>query len=116
MSVAALHHLPDSEKADLLLRVCDGLTAGGLLYLSDDTFNFPPEEFEERAIEIRQGWEQRLGREAYERLKRELRFDDFERTPYLADLQKMVEVTGLQVEDIATRGLHGATVRARKRK
>jgi len=62
----------------------------------------------------------RVGRscdpEPRERLRRELRFDDFEHTLCLTNLQTMVEVVGLQMEEIPTRGLHGAAAKARKTK
>jgi putative AdoMet-dependent methyltransferase len=114
ITIAAFHHISNEEKAALLSRVSQVLKPGGLFYFDDDTFNFPPEQFEQRAAEIRQEWERRFGSEGYERLKRELCFDDFELTPYLSDLQRMIEAAGLPIEATQERGLHGAEIRAHK--
>ena len=47
VSLAALHHVPDEEKAVILANSKSALCPGGLLHIEDDTFNFPPERFDE---------------------------------------------------------------------
>lgn len=42
----ALHHLPDFWKMDALLRAASMLKPGGVLYLKDVIFSFPPAESE----------------------------------------------------------------------
>jgi putative AdoMet-dependent methyltransferase len=46
----ALHHLPDFWKQIALVRIHDMLRSGGLLYLRDVAFSFPPAKYKE-AIE-----------------------------------------------------------------
>jgi len=45
VSTAVLHHLPDFWKQAGLLRVAKMLKPGGLFYLMDVIFSFPPEEY-----------------------------------------------------------------------
>lgn len=116
VSLAAIHHIPDDAKAQLLMRIGRWLRPGGLFYFHDDTFNFPPEEFEQRSKQIQDGYRARLG-DHYEWLKQNLCFDDFEMCPYLSDLEDMVRSSGLVIESVERRGpdgLHGAIVRARR--
>lgn len=48
LSKAALHHLPDFWKQTALLKMNRMLKAGGILYLFDVVFHFPPEAYEEK--------------------------------------------------------------------
>jgi ubiquinone/menaquinone biosynthesis C-methylase UbiE len=45
---AALHHLPDFWKQTALLNINKMLKPGGIFYLFDIVFHFPPEEYEEK--------------------------------------------------------------------
>ena len=42
----ALHHLPDFWKQVALLRLCEAIRPGGLLYLQDVVFSFDPQSYE----------------------------------------------------------------------
>ena len=85
-----------------------------LFYLGDDSFNFPPQEIDVRVPQMYAQWEQRFGREKWEIMKRELAGDDFEHTPFLEDLKRMLTEAELKVETVGPRGLNGVQIVARK--
>lgn len=114
VSMAALHHVPDDDKSEVLRRVHRCLRAGGLLYLDDDTFNFPPDEFESQVEPMYAEFERRFGSEGWATLQRELAGSDFECTSYLDDLVSGVRSVGFEIEDVVEHGLNGVTLRARR--
>ncbi|MXY47737.1 MAG: class I SAM-dependent methyltransferase [Gemmatimonadetes bacterium] len=114
MSNYAIHHVPDVGKEEVFRRVHATLRSGGIFRLEDDSFNFPQEEFEERVPEIMTQWECHFGPEGWKFLKEKLAGDDFENTPYLDDLRRMIERSGLTVDNIVMHGLNGVEITARK--
>ena len=82
--------------------------------MEDDSFNFPQEEFEERVPEIMTRWERHFGPEGWNFMKEKLAGDDFENTPYLDDLTRMIEGSGLTVNNIVKHGLNGTEITSRK--
>ena len=114
VSIAALHHVPDEDKQAIFAKIHTTLRPGGLFCLGDDSFNFPPEEIEVRVPQMYAQWEQRFGREKWETMKRELAGDDFEHTPFLEDLKRMLTEAELAIVTIEPRGLNGVQIAARK--
>lgn len=114
MSNYAIHHVPDAYKEEVFRRIHATLRLGGIFRLEDDSFNFPREEFEERVPEIMTQWERHFGPEGWKFLKEKLAGDDFENTPYLDDLTRMIENSGLTINNIVTHGLNGVEITARK--
>ena len=114
MSNYAIHHVPDFDKEEVFRRILGTLRPGGLFRLEDDSFNFPREEFNERVPEIMTQWERHFGPEGWEFLKEKLAGDDFENTPYLDDLRRMIQRSGLTVNNTVMHGLNGVEITARK--
>jgi len=114
VSIAALHHVPDEDKRTIFAEIHAALRPGGLFYLGDDSFNFPPQEIDVRVPQMYAQWEQRFGREKWETMKRELAGDDFEHTPFLADLKRMLAEAELTTVTVGPRGLNGVQIAARK--
>ena len=114
MSNYAVHHVPDVGKEEVFRRIHATLRPGGVFRLEDDSFNFPREEFEERVPEIMAQWERHFGPDGWKFLKDKLAGDDFEHTPFLDDLTRMIESSGLTVSNIVTHELNGAEITARK--
>ena len=114
MSNYAIHHVPDVDKEAIFRRILATLRQGGVFRLEDDSFNFPREEFEERVPEIMTQWERHFGPEGWKFLKEQLAGDDFENTPYLDELTRMIENSGLTIDNIVLHGLNGVEITARK--
>ena len=114
MSNYAIHHVPDVGKEEVFRRIHATLRPGGVFQLEDDSFNFPREEFEEHVPEIMVQWERHFGPEGWKFMKEKLAGDDFEHTPFLDDLTRMIESSGLTVNNIVKHGLNGAEITARK--
>ena len=114
MSNYAIHHVPDVDKEEVFRRIHATLRPGGVFRLEDDSFNFPREEFEEHAPEIIDQWERHFGPEGWKFMKEKLAGDDFENTPYLDDLTRMIENSGLELNSVVPYGLDGAEILARK--
>ena len=96
MSRAAIHHVPDNDKAEVFRRIYSTLRPGGVFGLQDDSFNFPSEEFERRVPEIMTQWENSFGPN-WKFMKERLSGDDFENTSYLDDLKRMIEQSGFEL-------------------
>ena len=114
MSNYAIHHVPDGDKEEVFRRIHTTLRPSGIFRLEDDSFNFQREEFEERVPKIMTQWKRHFGPEGWKFLKEKLAGDDFEHTPYLADLTRMIENSGLTVNNIVKHGLNGVEITARK--
>ena len=65
ISMFALHHIPDVEKAIVFETLYHTMRPGSLFYLEDDTFNFSPEEYKRRVPEIYAEWKSQFGDEAW---------------------------------------------------
>lgn len=93
---AALHQLPDFWKQRALLRIAEQLRPGGLLYLSDVVFSFPPDQQDAHLI----AWLDRVSRPAGNGFTRA----DFEThlraefSTYTWILQGMLDRAGFVVE------------------
>ena len=59
-------------------------------------------------------WERHFGPEGWKFMKEKLAGDDFENTPYLDDLTRMIEGSGLAVNNIVKHGLNGTEITVRK--
>ena len=94
MSNYAMHHVPDGDKAEVFRLIHATLRPGGIFRLEDDSFNFPRHEFRERVPEIMTQWERHFGPAGWKFMKEKLAGDDFENTPYLDDLTRMIESSG----------------------
>ena len=114
MSNYAIHHVSDSDKKTVFRRIHKTLRSGGVYHLEVDSFNFPREEFEERIPEIMTQWERHFGPQGWNFMKEKLAGDDFENTPYLDDLTRMIEGSGLTVNNIVKHGLNGTEITARR--
>lgn len=114
VSLWALHHVSDETKAAILTNVKDALRPGGLLHIEDDTFNFPPERFDDMMPAMYREFEQRLGAEAWKFLRTELAGEDFECTPYLESLLSLIRSAGFELIEVSELGLNGAVIRARR--
>ena len=114
MSNYAVHHVPDGDKKEVFRRIHATLRPGGIFRLEDDSFNFPPEEFEKRVPEVMVQWERHFGPEGWKFMKEKLAGDDFEHNPYLDDLTRMIESSGLKLNSVVPQGLDGAEILARK--
>lgn len=114
MSNYAIHHVPDVDKEEVFRRIHATLRPGGVFRLEDDSFNFQRKEFEERVPEIMTQWERHFGPEGWKFMKEKLAGDDFEHTPYLDDLTRMIESSGLELNSVVPYGLDGAEILARK--
>lgn len=93
----ALHHLPDFWKVEALLRVSSMLKPGGVLYLRDVVFSFPPAESEARI----EAWMDEVSSEAGDGWSRE----DFEghvrdeHSTYSWLMEPMIGKAGFEIED-----------------
>jgi SAM-dependent methyltransferase len=114
VSFAALHHIPDEEKRQVLGRVKEALVPEGLLHVEDDTFNFSPDQFDAMVPRMYREFEKRFGPKGWSFLKENLAGDDFECTPYLGCLLSLIRSVGLEVIQVSELGLNGAVIRARK--
>jgi putative AdoMet-dependent methyltransferase len=93
----ALHHLPDFWKVEALLRVASMLKPGGIFYLRDVIFSFPPAEsatrieawIDEVSSDTGDGW----SREDFEGHVRD------EHSTYSWLLEPMIGRTGFEIED-----------------
>lgn len=114
VSIAALHHVPDEEKLSVLKSVHDSLVPAGIFHLEDDTFNFPPERFTTMVPAMYREFEKRFGEKGWAFLRRELAGEDFECTPYLQNLLKLIGDASLELLSVTELGLNGAVIRARR--
>ena len=114
VSFAALHHVSDEEKRQVLAGVKEALVPEGLLHLEDDTFNFSPDQFDAMVPQMYREFEKRFGPKAWSFLKKNLAGDDFECTPYLESLLSLIRSVGLEVIQVSELGLNGAVIRAHK--
>jgi ubiquinone/menaquinone biosynthesis C-methylase UbiE len=114
VSIAALHHVCDSDKVVVFDRIYETLKPGGVFYLEDDSFNFQRGKLGTLTPEIHAQWERQFGRANWTILKDELAGDDFEHTSFLADLEEMVTASGLGISDVSPTGLNGVRLTAIK--
>jgi len=113
-SIYSLHHIDDQEKVQLFRHVYHMLKPGGLFYIEDNVFNFPRDEMQQLKTDIHQEFRERFDPDQWHIFKTELAGEDFEHTPYLEDVKHLLDKTKFIIQDIQTKGLNGAVIKARK--
>jgi len=118
-SKAAFHHLPDFWKQAALLKMNKMLKPGGILYLFDIVFHFPPETYEEKINGWISGFEKIAGPEFKKEVETHIR-DEYSTFNWIMEgmlsragfaIDKIVTPDGIQTEYFCRKIAEGALIK-----
>lgn len=99
LTKAALHHLPDFWKQIALLRINKMLKMGGVFYLFDVVFHFPPQEYIEKINHFISVFEKSAGEKFKEEVETHIR-DEYSTFSWI--MEGMMERAGFEIEKSRT--------------
>ncbi len=95
ISKVAFHHLPDFWKQAALLNMNKMLKPGGILYINDVVFNFPPANYKEKINGWISEFELKVSKEFTKEIKTHIR-DEYSTFTWI--LEGMIKRAGFEIE------------------